>query len=140
MAKRVSAVLKIQAEAGQANPASVGKDLGPHGINIMEFCRRYNETTEHQRGYVVPAVLTIYEDRSFDLVTKAPTTVALLRRAAGIDKGSPRPHAERVAAISREQLRDVAKVKLPDLNTDDLDAAEKIVAGTARSMGLTIKE
>ncbi|WP_248958117.1 50S ribosomal protein L11 [Sphaerisporangium perillae] len=141
MAKhKITRVVKIQLKAGEAGPATVGKDLGPLGINLMDFCRRYNAATEAQRGFVVPAEVTVYEDRSFDLVTKMPTTASLLRRAAGLDGGSPRPGHHTAATISREQLREVARTKLPDLNTTDLDQAEKIIAGTARSMGLQIKD
>ncbi|WP_203989440.1 50S ribosomal protein L11 [Sphaerisporangium rufum] len=141
MAKsKIVRVVKIQLKAGEAGPATVGKDLGPVGINLMDFCRRYNAATEAQRGFVVPAEITVYEDRSFDVVTKMPTTASLLRRVAGLDSGSPRPGHQSVATISREQLREVARTKLPDLNTTDLDQAEKIIAGTARSMGLKIKD
>ncbi|WP_093175334.1 50S ribosomal protein L11 [Sinosporangium album] len=137
--KKISRVIKIQQKAGEASPATVGKDLGPVGINLMEFCRQYNAATQGQRGFVVPAVITVFEDRSFQLATKMPTTASLLRRAAGIESGSARPGHQSAATITREQLREVAKAKLSDLNTTDLDAAEKIIAGTARAMGLTIK-
>ncbi|MEU9884808.1 50S ribosomal protein L11 [Sphaerisporangium sp. NPDC051011] len=141
MAKnKITRVVKLQVRAGEASPATVGKDLGPLGINLMDFCRRYNAATEAQRGFVVPAEITVYEDRSFDLVTKMPTTASLLRRAAGLDGGSPRPGHVPAGTISRDALREVARTKMPDLNTTDLDQAEKIIAGTARSMGLTVKE
>ncbi|WP_424535979.1 50S ribosomal protein L11 [Sphaerisporangium viridialbum] len=141
MAKnKITRVVKLQVKAGEASPATVGKDLGPLGINLMDFCRRYNAATESQRGFVVPAEITVYEDRSFDLVTKMPTTASLLRRIAGLDGGGARPGHDVAATITREQLREVARTKLPDLNTTDLDQAEKIIAGTARSMGLQIKE
>ncbi|RCG32266.1 50S ribosomal protein L11 [Sphaerisporangium album] len=141
MAKnKITRVVKLQVKAGEASPATVGKDLGPLGINLMDFCRRYNAATEAQRGFVVPAEITVYEDRSFDLVTKMPTTASLLRRAAGLDGGSPRPGHEPAGTISRDALREVARTKMPDLNTTDLDQAEKIIRGTARSMGLTVKE
>ncbi|GII87379.1 50S ribosomal protein L11 [Sphaerisporangium siamense] len=141
MAKnKVTRVVKLQVRAGEASPATVGKDLGPLGINLMDFCRRYNAETEGRRGFVVPAEITVYEDRSFDLVTKMPTTASLLRHAAGLQAGSPRPGHQDAGAITREALREVARTKMPDLNTTDLAQAEKIVAGTARSMGLTIKD
>jgi large subunit ribosomal protein L11 len=141
MAKnKITRVVKIQLSAGEAGPATVGKDLGPLGINLMDFCRRYNAATESRRGFVVPAEVTVYEDRSFDLVTKMPTTASLLRGAAGLDGGSPRPGHQTTATITRDQLREVARAKLPDLNTTDLDQAEKIIAGTARSMGIQVKE
>ncbi|WP_283139634.1 50S ribosomal protein L11 [Rhizohabitans arisaemae] len=138
--KKITRVAKIQAQAGAASPATVGKDLGPLGVNIIEFCKQYNAATQDLRGHVVPAVLTVYEDRTFELVVKMPTTASLLRQVAAIEKGSPRPGAQSVAVISREQLREVARRKLPDLNTADLDQAEKIIAGTARSMGLTVRD
>ncbi|MFB9963742.1 50S ribosomal protein L11 [Sinosporangium siamense] len=137
--KKISRVIKIQVKAGEASPATVGKDLGPAGINLMDFCRQYNAATQEQRGFVVPAVITVFEDRSFELATKMPTTASLLRRVAGIGGGSTRPGHQTAATITREQLREVAKTKLPDLNTTDLDEAEKIIAGTARSMGLSVK-
>jgi large subunit ribosomal protein L11 len=141
MAKnKITRVVKIQVKAGEASPATVGKDLGPLGINLMDFCRQYNTATEAQRGFVVPAEITVYEDRSFDLVTKMPTTASLLRRIIGLEAGSARPGHHVAATITRDQLHEVARTKLPDLNTTDLDQAEKIIAGTARSMGLEIKE
>ena len=136
--QRVAAVITIQLEAGQANMAKVGQALGPHGINLVEVVRTYDAATANQRGEIVPAVVTIDEDRSFSLVTKTPPTSALLRQAAGLTKGAPRPNGVPVATLTRAQVREVAQRKLPDLNTDDLDAAEKTVAGTARSMGIAI--
>lgn len=130
----------MQVAAGEASPGTVGKDLGPLGINIMEFCRQYNSETQSMRGFVVPAEITVYEDRSFSMIVKTPTTASLLRNLLGIAKGSARPPTERIGIVSREQLRTVAQVKLPDLNTTDLAIAEKIIAGTARSMGIEIKE
>jgi large subunit ribosomal protein L11 len=138
--KKVIAVVTIQLDAGQANMGKVGQALGPYGVNIVGVARTYNDTTERQRGDVVPVVVTIYEDRSFSLVTKTPPTSALLRRAAGLDKGAGHPNGTPVARLTREQLREVARRKLPDLNTTDLTAAERIVAGTARSMGIAIAE
>lgn len=128
--KRTVATVKLQLEAGRAAPGKVGQILGPHGVNIMAFIRDYDAATQAQRGDVVPVTVTVYEDRSFTFTVGTPPTSFLLRRAAGAG----------VDAITREQLREVARTKLPDLNTDDLDAAERTVAGTARSMGLTVKE
>lgn len=138
--KKVSAVVTIQLDAGQASMGKVGQTLGPHGVNIVEVVRSYNAATERQRGDVVPVVITIYEDRSFSLVTRTPPTSALLRKAAGLESGASHPNGAPVARLTREQLRDVARRKLPDLNTTDLAAAERIVAGTARSMGIAIAE
>lgn len=141
MAKnKVTRVVTMHLEAGGANPASVGKDLGPLGINLMEFCRQYNAQTQDRRGFVIPAVITVYEDRSFEFAIKQPTTASLIRRATGLDGGSPRPGHVNGGSITRAQLREVAQAKLPDLNTSDLDQAEKIIAGTARSMGLTVRD
>lgn len=137
--KRVLAIVKIQLQAGQATPAPpVGTALGPHGVQTMEFTKQYNAATESMRGTVVPVEITIYEDRSFTFILKTPPTPVLLRQAAGLDKGSATTGRERVGSISDDQLADVARVKLVDLNTDDLDAAKKQVAGTARSMGITV--
>ncbi len=137
--KRVLAVVKIQLEAGSATPAPpVGTALGPHGVQTMEFCKQYNAATESQRGTVVPVDITIYEDRSFTFVLKTPPTPVLLRQAAGVPKGSATTGREQVATITDAQLADIAKVKMPDLNTDDLDAAKLQVAGTARSMGIAV--
>jgi len=136
--KRVAAIVSVQLDAGQANMAKVGQALGPHGANIVEVVRSYTAATEKHRGEIIPAVITIYEDRSFALVTKTPPTSQLLRTAAGLTKGSARPDGDPVATLSRTQVRGVAQRKLPDLNTDDLDAAEKIITGTARSMGIAI--
>ena len=137
--KKVRAVLKIELEAGKATPAPpVGTALGPHGINIMEFCKAYNEKTASQAGDVVPAEITIYEDRSFTFILKTPPAVNLLKKAAGIDKGSPKPNREKVGKVSREQLAQIAQVKMKDLNAYDLDQAVKMIEGTARSMGLEV--
>lgn len=138
--RKVIAVVKIQIPAGQATPAPpVGTALGPHGVAIMEFCKQYNAATESQRGMIVPAEITIFDDRSFTFVTKTPPTPVLLRAAAGIPKGSATPHKDRVGKISEAQLTEIARTKLPDLNTDDLAAAKLQVAGTARSMGITVE-
>ena len=139
--KRVAAVVRIQITAGQATPAPpVGTALGPHGINIMDFCKMYNAATEAQRGTVVPAEITIYEDRSFTFITKTPPTPVLLRQAAGLEKGSPNPRLQKVGSISRDQLRKVAETKMPDLNAIDMEGAMAQVAGTARSMGIEVRE
>ncbi|MFF4620527.1 50S ribosomal protein L11 [Nonomuraea jabiensis] len=141
MAKqKIARVVTLHIQAGEAGPANVGKDLGPLGINLMEFCRQYNAQTQDRRGFVIPAVITVYEDRSFEVLTKQPTTASLIRRVAGLDGGSPRPGHQNGGWITRAQLREVAQAKLPDLNTTDLDQAEKIIAGTARSMGLTVRD
>ena len=138
--KKITRVLRLQVAAGEAGPGVVGKDLGPLGINIMEFCKQYNAETQSLRGFVVPAEITVYEDRSFTMITKTPTTASLLRNVLGIAKGSARQNIEKAGIISRDQLRKVAEIKLPDLNTTDLEKAESIVAGTARSMGIEVKD
>jgi large subunit ribosomal protein L11 len=137
--KRVLAVVKIQLDAGAATPAPpVGTALGPHGVQTMEFCKQYNAATESQRGTVIPVEITIYEDRSFTFVLKTPPTPVLLRQAAGVDKGSATSGREQVASVTDAQLADIARTKLPDLNTDDLESAKRQVAGTARSMGIAV--
>ena len=137
--KKVLAVVKIQLEAGAATPAPpVGTALGPHGVQTMEFCKQYNAATESMRGTVVPVDITIYEDRSFSFVLKTSPTPVLLRLAAGLEKGAATTGREQVGTITDAQLTDIAKIKLNDLNTDDLDAAKKQVAGTARSMGIAV--
>ena len=137
--KRVAAVVKIQIPAGQATPAPpVGTALGPHGVAIMDFCKAYNAQTEAQRGTIIPVEITIFEDRTFTFITKTPPTPVLLRAAAGIDKGAPTTGREIVGTITDAQLTDIARTKLPDLNANDLDAAKKQVAGTARSMGIKV--
>ncbi len=139
--KRVSAVVKVQLPGGQATPGtSVGMALGPHGVNIMEFCKQYNAATEVQRGNTIPAIITIYEDRSFTFITKTPPAAKMIMKAAGVDKGSGDALKTKVGAVTREQLREIAETKLPDLNTADMDTAEKIITGTAKSMGLTVKD
>jgi large subunit ribosomal protein L11 len=136
--KKVAALVKVQLQAGQANPAPpVGTALGPHGVNIMEFCKAYNAATESMRGNVVPVEITIYEDRSFTFVTKTPPAAELIKKAAGLSKGSSTPHTDKVGKLSKDQIREIATTKLPDLNANDLDQAMKIVEGTARSMGVT---
>ena len=137
--RKVVATVKLELEAGQATPAPpVGRDLGPHGVNLAEFVRRYNDATADQAGVVIPAVVTIYEDRSFDFVTKTPPTAFLLRRAAGIEKGSGTPGNGAVGTVTQEQLRRIAETKLPDLNAGSIEAATRVVEGTARSMGVRV--
>jgi large subunit ribosomal protein L11 len=137
--KRLAAVVKIQIPAGQATPAPpVGTALGPHGINIMEFCKAYNAATESQRGQVIPAEISIFEDRSFTFITKTPPTPFLLRQAAGIEKGSQNPRLEKAGTVTKAQLRQIAEAKQPDLNAIDLDGAMRQIAGTARSMGIDV--
>jgi large subunit ribosomal protein L11 len=137
--KKLSAIIKLQIKAGAANPAPpVGPALGQHGVNIMEFCKAYNAATESQRGQIVPVEISVYEDRSFTFVTKTPPAARLILKAAGVDKGSGEPHKTKVAKLTRAQVRAIAEVKMVDLNANDLDAAEKIIAGTARSMGITV--
>ncbi len=139
MAKKILAVVKLQIPAGKATPAPpVGSSLGPYGINMMEFIKSYNERTASQVGSIVPVEITIYEDRSFTFVTKTPPASELLRKAAGVEKGSGAPNKQKVGKITIEQLREIARTKMPDLNANDEEAAMKIVAGTARSMGIEI--
>jgi len=141
VAKKVRALVKLQIKGGQANPAPpVGPALGQHGVNIMEFCKAYNAQTQDKVGTVVPVEITIFEDRSFTFVLKTPPAAVLIREAAGVAKGSARPNKEKVGKITREQLRQIALVKLPDLNANDVEAAMKTLAGTARSMGVTVAE
>ena len=138
--KKVSGLIKLQIQAGQANPAPpVGPALGAHGVNIMEFCKAYNAATESMRGNVIPVEITVYEDRSFTFITKTPPAADLIKKAAGVAKGSGVPHTNKVGKISMDQVREIAETKMPDLNANDLDAASKIVAGTARSMGITVE-
>jgi large subunit ribosomal protein L11 len=137
--KKVVAVVKLQIKAGQATPAPpVGTALGQHGVNIMEFCRQYNEQTQQFAGQVIPVELTIYEDRSFAFVTKQSPAAELIKQAAGIEKGSGEPNREKVASLTRQQLRGIAERKMVDLNANDVEAAMKIIAGTARSMGVEV--
>jgi large subunit ribosomal protein L11 len=138
--KKIAAVVKVQLNAGQATPAPpVGTALGPHGVNIMDFCKQYNAATESQRGNVIPVEITILEDRSFTFVTKTPPAAQLILKAAGVEKGSGEPHKTKVGSVTRDQIREIATTKMPDLNAKDMAAAEKIVAGTARSMGIDVK-
>jgi large subunit ribosomal protein L11 len=138
--KKVAGLIKLQIQAGQANPAPpVGPALGQHGVNIMEFCKAYNAATESQRGQVVPVEITVYEDRSFTFITKTPPAARLLLKAAGVEKGSGEPHMTKVGKVTMDQVREIAQTKMEDLNANDLDQAAKIIAGTARSMGITVE-
>src|SRR5687767_2543577 len=139
--KRLTAVIKLQINAGAATPAPpVGPALGQHGVNIMEFCKAYNAATESQRGDIVPVEITVFEDGSFTFITKTPPAARMILQAAGVDKGSPTPHKTKVASISQAQVREIATTKMADLNANDLDAAAKIIAGTARQMGITVTD
>jgi large subunit ribosomal protein L11 len=139
--KKLVTTFKLELPGGQATPAPpVGPALGQHGVNIMEFCKAYNAQTESQRGEIVPAEISVYEDRSFTFVLKTPPAAKLLLKAAGIDKGSGEPHKSKVGTVSQAQVREIAEKKMPDLNANDLDQASKIVAGTARSMGITVQD
>lgn len=139
--KRVTAILKLQIPAGEASPAPpVGPALGQYGINIMEFVKSYNDATKAQIGTIIPAEVTIYTDRSFTFITKTPPAAVLIRQAVRVEKGSAEPNREKVASLSAAQLRQIAETKLPDLNTDDIEGAMKIVAGTARSMGVVVAD
>ncbi len=138
--KKVAALIKLQINAGQATPAPpIGPALGQHGVNIMEFCKAYNAQTESQRGSVVPVEITVYEDRSFTFVTKTPPAAELIKKAAGVPKGSGEPHKTKVGRLTGAQVREIAQTKLEDLNAKDIDQASKIIAGTARSMGITVE-
>ncbi len=138
--RRVAAVVKVQLPAGQATPAPpVGTALGPHGVNIMDFCRQYNAATEAQRGNIIPVEITIYEDRSFEFVTKTPPAPELIKKAAGVAKGSSEPHKTKVGTITAAQVREIAQTKMPDLNARSIEMAERIIAGTARSMGIQVR-
>jgi large subunit ribosomal protein L11 len=137
--KKVRAIVKIQLPAGQATPAPpVGTALGPHGVNIMDFTRAYNEKTQAQIGQVIPVEITILEDRSFTFITKTPPAGDLLKKAAGVEKGSGNPNREKVGRVTRDQVRDIAQLKMPDLNASDIDAAMRMIEGTARSMGIEV--
>ncbi|GAA2172375.1 50S ribosomal protein L11 [Arthrobacter parietis] len=137
--KKVTGLIKLQINAGAANPAPpIGPALGQHGVNIMEFCKAYNAATESQRGNVIPVEITVYEDRSFTFVTKTPPAAELIKKAAGVQKGSATPHTVKVAKLSRAQVEEIATMKMEDLNANDVQAAAKIIAGTARSMGISV--
>ncbi|AVM61865.1 MULTISPECIES: 50S ribosomal protein L11 [unclassified Actinomyces] len=138
--KKVVGLIKLQIQAGQANPAPpIGPALGAKQVNIMEFCKAYNAATESQRGSVIPVEITVYEDRSFTFITKTPPAAELIKKAAGVAKGSATPHSTKVASLTADQVREIAQTKMPDLNANDLEAATKIIAGTARSMGVTVE-
>jgi large subunit ribosomal protein L11 len=140
MAKKVLTQIKLQISAGSANPAPpVGPALGQHGVNIMEFCKAFNAQTQSEGGTIIPVEITVYEDRSFTFITKTPPAAKMILKAAGVEKGSGEPHKTKVAKITEAQVREIATTKMPDLNANDLDAASKIIAGTARSMGITVE-
>lgn len=140
MAKKIIALTKIQIPAGKATPAPpVGTALGPHGINIMEFCKAFNARTAAQAGTIIPVEITIYADRSFSFITKTPPAAVLLKQAAGLEKGSGAPNREKVGTVTRAQVRQIAETKMPDLNANDIEAAMRIIEGTARSMGLVVE-
>ena len=139
--KKVASIIKLQIQAGAATPAPpVGPALGAAGVNMMEFVKAYNAATEHQRGNIIPVEITVYEDRSFTFVTKTPPAAELIKKAAGLQKGSATPHTVKVGKVTMAQVREIAETKMPDLNANDIDAAAKIVAGTARSMGITVED
>ncbi len=138
--KKLAAILKLQIPAGQASPAPpVGPALGQHGVNIMDFVRAYNAATESQTGTIIPVEISIYEDRTFTFITKTPPAAVLLRQAARVEKGSPVPHLEKVGSVTRDQVREIAETKMPDLNAVDIEGAMRIIEGTARSMGITVE-
>jgi len=138
--KKITGLIKLQIQAGAATPAPpIGPALGQHGVNIMEFCKAYNAATESRRGNVIPVEITVYEDRSFTFITKTPPAAELIKKAAGVAKGSPTPHTVKVATLTGAQVREIASTKLEDLNANDIDAAAKIIAGTARSMGIKVE-
>jgi large subunit ribosomal protein L11 len=139
MAKKILTVIKLQIQAGNANPAPpVGPALGQHGVNIMDFCKAFNAQTQNEGGTIIPVEITVYEDRSFTFVTKTPPAAVLIKEAIRIPKGSGEPHINKVGTISQDQIREIAERKMPDLNANDIDAASKIIAGTARSMGVDV--
>ena len=139
--KKIAGLIKLQIQAGAATPAPpVGPALGQHGVNIMDFCKAYNAATESQRGNIVPVEITVYEDRTFDFITKTPPAARLILKAAGLEKGSGVPHKDKVGSLTQAQVREIAESKMKDLNANDIDAAAKIIAGTARSMGVTVSD
>ncbi len=141
MAKKIKTVVKLQISGGEATPAPpVGPALGQHGVNIMDFCKQFNAKTADKKGTIVPVVITIYEDKSFSFITKTPPAAVLLKKAAGVEKGSPEPNRTKVGTVRLSQVKEIAKIKMPDLNTDDLDKAVRIVMGTARNMGIEVKD
>jgi len=141
MAKKVVGFIKLQIPAGAANPAPpVGPALGQHQVNIMQFCQAFNAQTADQSGTIIPVEITVYEDRSFDFITKTPPAAVLLKQAAGIESGSAVPQRDKVATLSSDKIREIAEIKMPDLNANDIDAAMKVIAGTARSMGIVVED
>lgn len=139
MAKKIASTIKLQISAGEANPAPpVGPALGQHSVNIMEFCKAFNSQTESQKGTIIPVIITVYEDRSFSFVTKTPPAATLIKKALNLEKGSGEPNKNKVGSLSEEQLAEISKTKLPDLNANDLEGAKRIIEGTARSMGVEI--
>ena len=139
MAKKVTGFVKLQVPAGAANPAPpVGPALGQHGVNIMEFCKQFNARTQGQPGMIIPVEITVYSDRSFTFITKTPPAAVLLKKAAGADKGSATPNRDKVARVTKKQVRDIATLKMPDLNAASVESAMRMIAGTARSMGITV--
>jgi len=140
MAKKIKAIIKLQIKAGQANPAPpVGPALGQHGVNIMGFCKEYNERTKNQAGSIIPVEMTVYEDRSFTFITKSPPTTDLLKKAVDLEKGAGSPGHEQVGVLTRDKLREIAELKAKDLNANGVEAAERIIAGTARTMGIEVE-
>ena len=140
MAKKVLTLIKLQIPGGQANPAPpVGPALGQHGVNIMEFCKAFNAQTQGENGRITPVEITVYEDRSFDFITKTPPAAVLIKEALRVEKGSGEPNREKIGRLTRAQVRQIAETKMPDLNANDIEAAAKIIAGTARSMGVTVQ-
>jgi large subunit ribosomal protein L11 len=141
MAQKVRAVIKLQIQAGKASPAPpVGPALGQHGVNIMQFCKEYNARTANMAGTIIPVVITVYQDRSFSFVTKTPPAADLLKKAAGVEKGSGEPNREHVGTVTREQIREIAEIKMKDLNANDIESAMRMIEGTARSMGIIVKD
>lgn len=141
MAKKIEGYIKLQIPAGKANPAPpVGPALGQHGVNIMDFCKQFNAKTQDQPGMIIPVVITVYTDRSFTFITKTPPAAVLLKKAAGIDKASGEPNKTKVASLTRAQVEEIAKIKMPDLNAASLEAAVSMIAGTARSMGISVED
>jgi len=141
MAKKVSGTIKLQISAGEANPAPpVGPALGQHGVNIMEFCKAFNAKTESQKGTIIPVIITVYENKSFTFITKTPPAAVLIKKALNLEKGSGEPNKNKVGALTSSQLEEIAKTKFPDLNAYNIEAAKKIIGGTARSMGVDIQE
>lgn len=141
MAKKVIGQIKLQIEAGKANPSPpIGPALGQHGVNIMDFCKQFNSRTQNQMGMVIPVVITVYQDRSFTFITKTPPVANLIMKELGIEKGSSEPNKVKVGKLKRDKVKEIAQIKLPDLNTNDIEAAMRIVEGTARSMGVTIED